>query len=469
MPRTLLLPLLLVPLLTQAQPPVGGPPPEAKQACQGRAEGSVCSFDAPHGRIEGSCRQVPEGHLCVPGNGMRPQGNPPPTGHPQAGMPPAGMPQVSEPQDSRAPDRQGRPPRVNIASTPADATPTHSRIPDTNQGSCFDANGAIPCPLPGQPWYGQDAQYSGAAPNYRDTGDGTLTDTVTGLMWQQGHHEERVDWYTARQACAETRLGGFDDWRLPSIRELFSIADFRGAAGQRPYLNEAFAIRAPRSLSATDPYAASHRPEMMGQTWSSTLYSGQHWDRVGLEAAFFMNFLDGRIKQAPTRGREGLFHRCVRGPQWGENAFHDNGDGSVSDSTSGLTWQQRDDGQARDWPAALAYCEALKLADHDDWRLPNVKELQSIVAYDRPQPALDTQFLQLSDPKAWFWSSTTLGDNVRQAAYVCFGKCTSVEGIDVHGAGAMRSDPKQGRVDRGRSQGGQHDEMRIANLVRCVR
>ena len=223
------------------------------------------------------------------------------------------------------------------------------------------------------------------------------------------------------------------------------------------------------SLSQSDNFASSHRPEMMGQTWSATLYAGQHWDRSGMEAAFFMNFLDGRIKQAPTRGREGLFYRCVRGPTWGVNAFVDNLDGSVSDQASGLTWQQRDDGRTRDWPAALAYCEALNLSGHSDWRLPNVKELQSIVDYSRPAPALDQRYLQLSDPAAWFWSSTTLGDNIAQATYVCFGKCTSVEGIDVHGAGAQRSDPKQGQVRAEQSQGGQHDEIRINHLVRCVR
>lgn len=464
MARALLLPLLFAPLLAQAQPPFGGPPPEARQACQGMAEGSACSFQAPHGRIDGSCRQVPEGHVCVPqGGGMRAPGGmvgQPPQTRPQMGQPPAGMPSMSG---------QTRPPRVEIAATPADAIPTGSRIPDTNQGSCFDAEGAIPCPSPGQPWYGQDAQYAGATPSYQNNGDGTLSDGVTGLMWQQGHNEQRLDWYTARQACTDLRLGGYADWRLPSMRELFSIADFRGAVGQRPYLDDAFTIRAPDSLSQTDQFAASHRPEMMGQTWSSTLYAGQHWDRPGVEAAFFMNFLDGRIKQAPTRGREGLFHRCVRGASWGDNAFQDNGDGSVTDQASGLTWQQRDDGQTRDWPGALAYCEALTLAGHDDWRLPNVKELQSIVDYRRPQPALDTRFLQLSDPRAWFWSSTSLGDNVRQATYVCFGKCTSVEGIDVHGAGAMRSDPKQGPVGSTQSQGGQHDEIRVNNLVRCVR
>ena len=135
----------------------------------------------------------------------------------------------------------------------------------------------------------------------------------------------------------------------------------------------------------------------------------------------------------------------------------------------GLIWQQADDGKARDWPGALKYCEDLDLAGKSDWRLPNVKELQSVVDYGKNDPALDQRFLQQNDKKGWFWSSTTHGDNISMASYVCFGKCTSKDGVDTHGAGAQRSDPKTGNPKSWPSLGGQQDEVRIYNLVRCVR
>ncbi len=138
------------------------------------------------------------------------------------------------------------------------------------------------------------------------------------------------------------------------------------------------------------------------------------------------------------RGRRGLFYRCVRGPRWGDNAFHDNGDGTVTDRASGLMWQKADDGRTRDWKDALAYGENLSLAGHDDWRLPNVKELQSVVDYRQHNPALDQRHLKQANRKGWFWSSTTHGGNIRFATYVCFGKCASVDGVEVHGAGASR-------------------------------
>ncbi len=111
---------------------------------------------------------------------------------------------------------------------------------------------------------------------------------------------------------------------------------------------------------------------MMGQTWSSTIYQGDHWDNPDREAAFFFNYLDGHIKQAPTAGVT-LFYRCVSGTEWGANDFEENNDGTVTDHNTGLTWQQQEDTTGRDWEAALSYCESLGLAGYSDWRLPNVK------------------------------------------------------------------------------------------------
>ncbi|QID18610.1 DUF1566 domain-containing protein [Nitrogeniibacter mangrovi] len=442
-----------------AQSPPVGPPPEAFSACQGLREGTTCAFEAPHGTVRGTCRRMREPTpVCVPAGG-------PPGPDPLAGAPAARSPQG-------AAMRPPRGPQTPIASRYAGAVRVASRLPDTGQGSCFDDHRAIRCPAPGEPFYGQDAHYLGAPRDYRVNGDGTVTDRVTGLTWQQAHNPRRLGYRAAEAACRRLRLGGHDDWRLPSIRELYSLADFAGVTGQRAFIDPVFEIHPPDSDQLHgDRFAATHRPEMMGQTWSATRYRGQHWDRPGVQAAFFFNFLDGRIKQAPIDGDgPGLFYRCVRGPAWGANDLVANGDGTVTDRAFGLMWQQADDGRARTWGEALAYCEALTLGGHDDWRLPNAKALQSIVDYRRPQPAIDTSVFRIADPRGWFWSSTTHGEQPSEAVYVCFGKCTSVEGVDVHGAGAQRSDPKSGDPARYRAgRGGQHDAVRIRNDVRCVR
>jgi hypothetical protein len=446
-----------------AQPPM--PPQEAVRACEGRSTGDACTL--PNG-MAGSCGRTPGGLACVPVG--RAPGN-------QEGQEWAGRPNGVSPMRNASMSRSDGPgPGRRPPSYPADAdsSPLAERrpiptagVPDTNQRLCFDETHPIACPAPGEPYYGQDAQYAGPQPAYRDNSDGTVTDLLTGLTWQQGHNAERLRYYDAKRSCESLVVGGRDDWRLPSVKELYSLITFDGAAGVKPYLDTRyFDIEPPDASFLKNDRFSTHFPDMMGQTWTSTLYAGQLWDRPE-EAAFFVNFLDGRIKCGGTRHPVELFWRCVRGAPWGANDFADNGDGTVTDRAVGLTWQQSDDGKKRDWPEALAYCEELRLGGKDDWRLPNAKELEYIADYSRV-PALAPP-LRMSDPAGWFWTSTTHGDNVTQADYVCFGKCVSESGVDVHGAGAQRSDPKTMSQKHGSRQGGQEDEIRVRNYVRCVR
>lgn len=112
-----------------------------------------------------------------------------------------------------------------------------------------------------------------------------------------------------------------------------------------------------------------------------------------------------------------------------EGRFTDNGDGTVTDHCTGLMWQKdtadvNGNGQSTDqdymrWCDALAYCENLSFAGHDDWRLPNIRELHSIVDYGRVSPAINPVFGAFS---AWYWSSTSLADYHDVAWIVYFGR-----------------------------------------------
>jgi len=473
-----------------------GPPQEAIDICTGKAQGDACSFQTPRGEMVGTCNATPNNPqitVCMPqgapgmGGGQGgPQGSPMGMGGPQGGMQQGqmGRPQFGGGQmGQQRPSRFGGNPQggmgspggrmvgADIDAKYSGAIDVTSKVPDTQQGSCFNTGAKTDCPAEGHQLYGQDANYHGAEPSYTDNADGSVTDNITGLLWEKAHHPKRIGYYDAKRYCKNLNLGGRRDWRLPTIKELFSLSDFRGSENRRFYIDDVFDFAEPdASILQNDRFASTHRTSMMGQTWSSTIYTGVHYGRPGVEAAFFYNFLDGHIKQAPTQGRAmGLFYRCASGPEWGINDFHVKGDGTVTDRATDLMWQQVDDGRTRDWVEALQYCEGLTLAGYDDWRLPNVKELQTIVDYTKNDPALDQRYLQQTDKKAWFWSSTTHGDNISMASYICFGKCVSAQGIDTHGAGAQRSDPKTGDPNRWASLGGQEDDVRIKNAVRCVR
>ena len=74
---------------------------------------------------------------------------------------------------------------TSALTTEPETTPEYKpnyAIVDTGQDKYYNNSRVITSPLPGMAFYGQDAQYKGAQPNFHDNGDGTITDLNTGLM-----------------------------------------------------------------------------------------------------------------------------------------------------------------------------------------------------------------------------------------------------------------------------------------------
>ena len=361
-------------------------------------------------------------------------------------------------------------------------------IVDTGLTTLFSDTRVLSTINPDQAFYGQDGQYQGNQPSYEDNGDGTVSDLVTGLMWQQVM-DEKMTYEQAVAYANECRLGGYDDWRIPSIKELFSLILYTGSSGGETagdlYIDTTYFDQPIGDTSIGER-------EIDAQVWSSTLYKGL--TMKGMETRFGVNFVDGRIKGYPetdprTSEDKEMYFRLVRGNEaYGENIFLDNGDGTITDLATGLMWQAVDDGTSRDWEEALAYAENLELAGYDDWRLPNAKELQSIVDYDESlqstgRPAISALFTltPIEDPNGdinygFYWTGTTHQDGPNKAdsaAYVSFGEAQGkMFGgiIDAHGCGAVRSDPKSGdEEDYPQYVGPQGDVRYVYNYVLAVR
>lgn len=109
--------------------------------------------------------------------------------------------------------------------------------PDTGITKCYDADGneIVPCPGPGQPYYGQDGNLVNNGMNFTDNKNGTLLDNVTQLVWQQGSSATAQTYANAVAYCdslstqqnadGTTGLGGFTDWRVPALVELNTLLD----------------------------------------------------------------------------------------------------------------------------------------------------------------------------------------------------------------------------------------------------
>ena len=390
------------------------------------------------------------------------------------------------------------------------AAPANYPVVDTGESASYNARTEIAAPAPGAAFFGQDAQYQGLQPSYKDNQDGTVSDLSTGLMWVKARGS-KTSWELGVAGAAKSLVAGYSDWRMPTIKELYSLIQFTGAQGTSMTSTAGYI---PFIDSKVFDFVYGNGSNAVGdrvidsQDWSANLYVGKIMSNQ--TGAFGVNFADGRIKAYPATSSN--YVRYVRGnPVYGVNAFKNNGDGTVTDAATHLMWSQSDSALGMSWQAALAWVQeknAKVYLGRSDWRLPNTKELQSIVDYSRaPQsadsskqgPAIDPVFSCTAITNEggerdypFYWSSTSFKDGSTDgvaATYISFGRAlgymklngsTTYALLDAHGAGAQRSDPKAGSVTNyplgtdanGHAvygRGPQGDVVRINNFVRLVR
>jgi len=407
---------------------------------------------------------------------------------------------------------------VFISTTTSGKTYT---IVDTSQSKFYDNSTAITYALTSsnQDFFGQDAQYVGNQPSYTVSGDNyTVLDNQTGLTWMRGPNmdlsaplaSDKMS-YTAALTYVTTvnsaTYGGYNDWRLPSCKELYSLIQFNGTDGSGLDGTDTSSLTPFIDTSAFNfAYGETAAGERIidSQYLTSDVYVQDPGDD-GYTMHFGVNFADGRIKGYNNTNLQNtektFFVQLVRGnTSYGVNSFTDNSDGTITDSATGLMWAKNDSGSAMHWLAALAWVQIKNGENYQgytNWRMPNAKEMQSILDYSRSpnttgSAAINAMFNCTSinneeniTDYPWYWTSSThigYSGSGDAAAYICFGRAMAydtddIEWIDVHGAGCQRSDPKGGDfTDYEQNNNGyyhdgapQGDAVRISNYVRLVR
>ncbi|MCX7047485.1 MAG: DUF1566 domain-containing protein [Candidatus Sumerlaeota bacterium] len=237
------------------------------------------------------------------------------------------------------------------------------KLPDTGQTQSFTTT------------FGEDADYIIHPPSLTDNGNGTVTDNVTGLIWQKADGGE-MTWEAATTYAIGLTLDGYSDWRLPTAHEAFSILN-HGTIN--PALNTSVFTASAAEYWWTQDTLASDATRV----WSANAGGG-----IGPHPK----------SETISAGGTKRFHpRCVRGANApaGASPIHhavNNGDGTVTDSDTGLMWQKGEAPAPMTWEAALQYAEGLTLAGHSDWRLPNIKELHSLNDETMTVPSLDRNY-----------------------------------------------------------------------------
>lgn len=261
-----------------------------------------------------------------------------------------------------------------------------SNLPDTGQTQSYTDT------------FGEDSDYTINPPSYTDNGNGTVTDNVTGLMWQKEDDNVRRTWSDADNYCNDISLAGNTDWRVPSTKELITIFNY---GTHEPAIDTTYFLNTKTGHRDGTLYWSSTIQEYSSEPWRVDFYSGEVYDYY------------------TSKG----YVRCVRGGQVTAQSFTTNGDGTVKDNVTGLIWQQEDDNVSRDWEAAIMYCDGLNLGGQSNWRLPNVKELASIMDYSEGSPAIDTTYFPnayIRNTKWIFWSSTTASTDLLYDLYAWY-------------------------------------------------
>ncbi|MEY4903164.1 MAG: hypothetical protein RLZZ292_979 [Bacteroidota bacterium] len=265
-------------------------------------------------------------------------------------------------------------------------TKTMLRLPDTGQTTGFTNT------------FGEDNDYSKNVPFFINMNALITTDTVTDLMWQRTDGGEMTI-ENAAKYCDTLTLGGFTDWRLPTPHEAFSILNLQN---NKPALDT-------KNFTKT---AAEY-------WWSSVKQTGDATKVWCTNAGGGI----GNHPKSETKSAGGtkFFHvravRDVKTPTTIVAHFTDNGDGTITDNLTNLVWQKTPNPNLLTWEDALKYAENLTFATVSDWRLPNIKEMQSINDESVTKPSVSTTFFPTIGVKK-YWSSTSLPNQTTKAWYL---------------------------------------------------
>jgi hypothetical protein len=240
----------------------------------------------------------------------------------------------------------------------------------------------------------------GAARSYIKNGN-IVIDKITSLKWQD-NETGRGDFTDAVKYCQNLVVDGVSGWRVPTLKELQTILDL----GKSPKIDPIFSSAA------------------RGKFWSSNEYP---YDSNNM--AYYLDFSRGF--SANYGEREDFLKsnryavRCVKGKdQRPESHFVSSGD-IVTDTATDLMWEDTSHIEKRmSVEEGINYCKSLNLGGYDDWRLPNINELNTlsdITHYDPSTVSVFKNRMKIGTENssshyraANFWSSTYYGSSVKE-------------------------------------------------------
>jgi hypothetical protein len=252
---------------------------------------------------------------------------------------------------------------------------TINKLPDTGQQSGFTST------------FGEDNDFTINPPYFIDNGNGTITDTVTGLMWQKTDGGEmKIE--NAKIYCDTLSLGGFTDWQLPTALEAYSILNLQ-------QLNPAIDVSYFTNTNAEYWWTSQTQANDTNKIWSANAGGG-----IGNHPR----------TEAISAGGTKKFHvravRYINAPIALSQRF-EKINSTIVDSTTNLQWQSEMGIDSMTWEQALSYADTSTFEGFTDWRLPNIKELFSLADLNIVNTCMNNALFS-NVVLSTLWSSTTL-------------------------------------------------------------
>lgn len=329
------------------------------------------------------------------------------------------------------------------------------QLPATGQTKCYNESGsAVTCS-----GTGQDGEYrmgvAWPSPRFEVNG-ACVTDNLTGLIWAKNANIPggTKTWNEAIDAAKNQTLCGRSDWRLPNVNELDSLLHAGQSAPATWLQSQGFT-----SVKPTYYWSSTTYKNETDQAWAVCMCSGAAivgpkenstqvyvWPVAGETTGPALLWKTGQTISYRAYDDGEL----QKGVAWPDDRFTDHGDGTVTDGLTGLMWLKDAncmgshypsfdnwgavDGAVR-WQQALDFVAGINNgtysacdAGHQDWRLPNKKEMFSLFDKGAWHPPLPTGHPFTSIQDGGYWTSTT---EAKSTAYGCvFSSFTGGDGYN---------------------------------------
>ena len=232
------------------------------------------------------------------------------------------------------------------------------------------------------------------------------------------------DWDNLVDGSNNAALCGFSNWRVPTKEELRSIVDYgrKDPSIDNHYFPNTSPSRSfwwsasPFDLLISDNNSAWYLNFSSGDDRFNDRKKEYHVRLVRSSQSVSL----GPSATAPT-GSEQTIKSYVNN-EWQDSRYTLHNDGTVTDKATKLMWKVCSEGQnwsdtngsvscssttttTYSWKGALEHVNSYTFAGHSDWRVPNIKELNSLVALDRYKPSINLSIFP-NTPAKWFWSAS---------------------------------------------------------------